>query len=274
MSTHSGRNLAYLFCFVVISVATVGFFVGLQSPMNPGATGQLGGQSLESGLVSIPHSAAPFNRTGETAVLATVYSEMRGVTERRHADRVTELSELVSSADPLAEVVITDAEKAFALARRDQNRAFNGAPPTVPHPIDQMSARACAACHTDGVKTKSLRIPKMSHQFLTNCTQCHVGTIVSADSDGSGLAAGNSFVGLPAPQGGPRAFALAPPQIPHSTWMRSDCTSCHGVMGANGLRTTHPWRQNCQQCHAPSSTLEQVQLDSQPQFLPPPAVKE
>jgi nitrate reductase cytochrome c-type subunit len=50
-------------------------------------------------------------------------------------------------------------------AMGDKNRAFNGAPPTIPHPVDQMSSNSCMACHGDGVKTATLRISKMSHQF-------------------------------------------------------------------------------------------------------------
>jgi cytochrome c-type protein NapB len=56
---------------------------------------------------------------------------------------------------------------------------------------------------------------------------------------------------------GVRAYTGAPPEIPHSTWMRETCLACHGGTGAEGLRTRHPQRQSCTQCHAPSAGLNQ-----------------
>jgi nitrate reductase (cytochrome), electron transfer subunit len=57
-----------------------------------------------------------------------------------------------------------------------------------------------------------------------------------------------------------RAFDGAPPTIPHSTLMRTDCLSCHGPQGLYGLRTPHPERQSCLQCHAPGAHLDQYQF--------------
>jgi cytochrome c-type protein NapB len=258
-----GQKLAYLICFVVISIAVTGYFVGLQSPMNP----------LQRAADTEFPAFAQSTHLHSGVVPATQYSEMGSATrERFRSVAQTSLRDLKSNFDLLAEIKITPEEKAFALAIRKQNRAFNGAPPTIPHAVDQLSAEACAACHTDGTKTETLRIPKMSHQFLANCTQCHVEH--KPQHMPAVIFRENTFVGLAAPDGGPRAYAGAPPQIPHSTWMRVDCASCHGFAGPQGIRTTHPWRQNCQQCHAPSATLDQVQLDSQPAFLPPLAVEE
>jgi cytochrome c-type protein NapB len=48
--------------------------------------------------------------------------------------------------------------------------------------------------------------------------------------------------------------------------------SCHGYTGLQGIRTTHPWRQNCQQCHAPSATMNQTLLAAEPEFLPAPVL--
>ena len=140
------------------------------------------------------------------------------------------------------------------------------------HPIDQRTSTACVACHGEGAKTASLRVPRMSHPFLTNCLQCHV-----ENNPAQKLAAlfrENSFTGLEAPKEGPRAFAGAPPQIPHATWMRSDCMSCHGSSGLHGIRTTHPWRMNCQQCHVPSASSDQTFPAAQSTFLPGPKIAE
>ena len=256
MTPETGQKIAYLICFVVISIVVTGYFVGLQSPMNPATVASDSNRE---------HHPQTFGK-GKT-IEATEYSRMAEVTASRSGKYRTRLSDLKWNVDPLAEFTTTAQQKKFALQLRGKNRAFNGAPPTVPHPIEQMPVESCLTCHGKGFKSESLRISKMSHQFLNNCTQCHVES--SPRHMPASVFRENSFVGLPAPTGGERAFPGAPPTIPHSTWMRVDCMSCHGFAGQQGIRTTHPWRQNCQQCHTPSSELDQIQLDSKPKFLPP-----
>ena len=260
MSNDVTSKATPLIAFVVVSVAVAGYFTGLQAPMK--------GTTSSSPLTA--DGQAELTANPETGVvLAPYYDEMANVTlaRRQHS----ELASLKSTIDPLAEFKIDPEDKLVALQQRKQNRAFNGAPPTIPHPVDQRSDAACVACHKAGAVTKTLRIPRMSHAFLANCTQCHV------ENNPRHMLAEvfreNEFTGLEAPIAGPRAFAGAPPQIPHSTWMRSDCMSCHGYEGRYGIRTTHPWRHNCQQCHAPSATMDQTLLISEPQFLPGPEIK-
>jgi len=258
MPDKTSRNIVGLICFVVVSVTIVGYFVGLQAPMSSVTTSsQVDVALLERG--QIPSG---------NVIPATHYTEIPEATRVRTAGWRTSLTELKSQNDPLAKVESSPEQKTVALEVRDENRAFNGAPPTIPHPADQTSSEACLVCHGMGVKTKTLRIPPMSHQFLANCTQCHVENRPRHMTPT--LFRENTFTGLPAPIAGPRAFPGAPPQIPHSTWMRSDCMSCHGVSGLPGIRTTQPWRKSCQQCHAPSSQLDQTLLVSEPAFLAPP----
>lgn len=69
--------------------------------------------------------------------------------------------------------------------------------------------------------------------------------------------AANLFDGLDSPDHGARAWSIAPPQIPHRTLMRERCESCHGVGGRDAMRSTHPDRQSCTQCHAPNAALDQ-----------------
>jgi nitrate reductase (cytochrome), electron transfer subunit len=266
MSADHQFSLAKLVGFIVISVAVVGFFTGLQAPMNP-VFSEDATNAKSTGLQHTPpEEIAP---PGDV-ILATRYADMPEATHERKKLWQSQLVNLKSSIDPLAEVIIEPGEKQAALERRERNRAFNGAPPTIPHPVDQRSVKACLACHGEGALTISLRIPRMSHQLLANCTQCHVEG--NPQHMAAELFRENTFAGLAAPTGGPRAFEGAPPMIPHSTWMRKDCLSCHGHTGLQGIRTTHPWRRNCQQCHAPSSTMNQTLLAAEPDFLPPPNV--
>ena len=261
MTTDRKSNAAMLIAFVVMSVAVAGYFTGLQAPMKITAA-----DANPKDLKQMPESRLSAE---EGVIPATHYSEMAATT-RSDRSRI-QLSALKSTIEPLAEIRISAEEKLLALQQRARNRAFNGAPPTVPHAIDHQSDTACVACHQQGAVTASLRIPRMSHTFLANCTQCHV------ESDPKHLPAENFrenlFAGLPAPTAGPRAYPGAPPQIPHTTWMRSDCMSCHGYEGRHGIRTTHPWRSNCLQCHTPAATMEQTLMNAEPRFLPGPEIR-
>ena len=266
-----GGKLGPLMATIVISVAIAGYFTGLQAPMTDYRT--MAEDSLAtpgpSSVIALPSNLL----TGTDVLPATHYSQMPLVI-RRLADERKENADWTERFGPLRQpndldeqIVITPSDKNFALEVRKRNRAFNGAPPTVPHAIDQMSSESCIVCHGPGFNIASLRASRMSHQFLSECSQCHV------ESNPTHLPASlfgeTTFVGLPAPKAGPRAFPGAPPQVPHPTWMRVDCLSCHGPIGEYGIRTTHPWRQDCQQCHAVASELEQTQPNSTPAFLQP-----
>jgi len=85
------------------------------------------------------------------------------------------------------------------------------------------------------------------------------------------LADGNRFTGKPQPGYGQRAYTGAPPAIPHSTWMRQTCLSCHGPDGTSAFRTSHAERQNCLQCHAVNASADQMpSLVGGPNSIPPP----
>lgn len=160
-------------------------------------------------------------------------------------------------------------DKAAAIARREARRAFNGAPPTIPHQIDNVSTQSCIACH--GLNGQSLRIgnevaaPALPHPYLTNCTQCHVPQNDILPEEQHWLE--NSFVGESTPMQGDRAYPGAPPTMPHSLWMRETCLSCHGPNGQSALRSGHVWRANCLQCHGQSASLNQFGGDNQ--FITP-----
>lgn len=185
-----------------------------------------------------------------------------------------------------ARIATTDERKA-ALKTRASLRAFDGAPPVVPHPITQDSSVACLVCHGNGLQVKDRFASKMSHAtFGGSCTQCHVSssapmTIANAGNLNAPLTE-NTFIGRDAPISGTRAWPGAPPTIPHRTLMRSDCMSCHGPSSLFALRTPHPDRQSCTQCHVPSAQEDQRVFASVPalgtvplpaDLLHPPAPK-
>jgi len=136
--------------------------------------------------------------------------------------------------------------RAFRAARR----AYDGAPPIIPHPLDPETERTqdCRPCHTYGGYNPTLRTysPRSPHPEMANCMQCHVLPVETApfrDSD---------WVSPDIPSYGVGGAVLgAPPAIPHALQMREHCVSCHGgVSAAPDIRTDHPERFNCRQCHA------------------------
>ena len=236
-----------VFLVIGIAVAFIGFFVGTRST------------SFDA------HEASK-----KAPVAARTYTQILQDPLASNEHWEESIDELGKKRPGLyAEVESSPEELDDALASRARNRAYAGAPPTVPHPVKQTGDLACVACHTDGVQIRGRTAPAMSHEYYTNCTQCHVpsNSPVPVDPSITGtMTKENTFAGLAEPRGGDTAWFGAPPQTPHQTFMRSECTSCHGVLGKEGMKSTHPWRQNCQQCHAPSAEIDQ---GMPPATLPP-----
>jgi cytochrome c-type protein NapB len=170
--------------------------------------------------------------------------------ERASAPLASEVLEVDRSNGPLTREAVTE---------RARLRAFDGAPPTVPHPVRQRSASECLACHARGLAIGAAVARPLSHPIYASCTQCHVvsASPVPAAEPSRAAQARNGFEGLASPARGERAWPGAPPEIPHPTWMRQECGSCHGASARAGLHTTHPERRSCTQCHAPSAVLDQ-----------------
>lgn len=154
---------------------------------------------------------------------------------------------------------LTVEQLAEVLAARGDRRAFDGAPPVVPHEIDPMSAASCIVCHGSDADyvIAGKRPAAMSHPFYANCTQCHVPADgLRALTEEERLVVASAFEGREAPGQGSRAYLGAPPTVPHAIFMRQNCMSCHGPDRPNAIRSSHPERQNCLQCHAPDASLD------------------
>jgi cytochrome c-type protein NapB len=138
------------------------------------------------------------------------------------------------------------------LAQTYARRAYPGAPPTIPHAIEEplgYGGKTCLACHENGgyVPKYTALAPIVPHPELTNCRQCHVPATTNS------VFRPSNWVSVEPPLTGRRAMAGSPPVIPHSLPMRENCLACHGGPGAaREIRTTHPERIHCRQCHVPS----------------------
>lgn len=255
------RGVTVLLCSV-IALAVIGFFVGIGDgvPKPDGVN--------ESSLVDLRPSDSDL--AGGKLVPALRYADIpstpMGPTkawQARPQDLPQPAFDLYTNIEPRAE------DKQASSKLRAARRAYNGAPPIIPHPIENTNDAACYACHSNGVKLAGLRASVMSHAFLANCVQCHA-PMAPAPFREIDATVETTFVGLPAPQEGQRAYPGAPPTIPHSRWMRENCKACHGgTQGWAGMESTHPWRTNCVQCHAPSATLDQMPDAEVVPMLPP-----
>ena len=219
---------------ILVAVAFTGYFVGLRQSRQASQRQAVYGKDSAGGADAID---VPF---------AVKYAELPrqkvGPNKSWHNDlkSLRQPAAVPPPKEPAAPQVV-----AALLQSRESRRAFDGAPPIIPHPTPPLAVAACLACHEQGATIGDKRAAKMSHPLYTNCTQCHV----EDTQPESKRFWDTTFTALrPAPA--ERAFPSAPPAVPHPAWMRNDCQSCHGASGPAPLRTTHPERQNCLQCHA------------------------
>lgn len=132
----------------------------------------------------------------------------------------------------------------------ERRRAYDGAPPVIPHALQ---TAACVVCHDDrGREVPGMGMAPANPHGATpgigkagRCLQCH---LVASQAP---PLAGSAFVGLGRVSWrGSRMYPGAPPVVPHRLFMREDCLACHaGPAARPEIRTTHPERTRCLQCH-------------------------
>lgn len=134
-------------------------------------------------------------------------------------------------------------------------RAYNGAPPIIPHPVQDEASfggKSCLSCHATGSYAPAMAIfaPIVPHPNLVACTQCHVPV----------LDEGELFQASDWQRSAPvsmieAALVGAPPPMPHPLQMRENCAACHtGAAAPAEIVVDHIERESCQQCHVASQT--------------------
>lgn len=242
MDTQFQRRRLTASVTVIVTLAFVGLFVGIRDRREPAAR-------VESSVISLEGKAAPARSHEELSRRPwSMEAQVWTPNVERHLPPVTPQNAQA---------------KAESMRLRAKRRAFEGAPPTIPHPVGQGSAVACLACHDHGLSIGAAVAPPWSHGRYTMCTQCHLAEVAPVwaaqkETAIGARAAANTFSPLRgAKKRSYRAYTESAPVIGHTTWMRERCSSCHGPYGRPGLQTSHPERQNCLQCHGSSALLDQ-----------------
>lgn len=262
--TSTGRKLAVVAGLVALTVGLSGFFMGLRQTelaaagmlVKPGATTKTSPAVIETDVPIAPR-----------------YSELADGRLRPNKDWVVHLATLKPSApvEQFAAEPLSSSDLVRLRARRSTRRQYDGAPPVAPHPLDQLTPAACMECHGKPTKIGNIQAPLVSHPVYTNCIQCHVSSVGPSSTwvaQHEALSEGNKFAGKDQSGQGKRAYVGAPPAVPHTTWMRDNCMSCHGPGGTVAMRTSHPNRQSCTQCHAPNAQLDARLAGGLPPPLP------
>jgi nitrate reductase (cytochrome), electron transfer subunit len=177
--------------------------------------------------------------------------------------------------------------RARTLASFRQLRAYPGAPPRVPHPLspEEFRSMSCNTCHESGGYSARFGAytPVTPHPEFRNCLQCH-----AADDGSVGVAMQGRLFSGEAPDTRPqrasapdfaalvwktsewpginrRAMNGSPPAIPHTLEMRGNCLACHaGPSAVAEIRTSHPERANCRQCHVPATYEVEEEVFTRP----------
>lgn len=152
-------------------------------------------------------------------------------------------------------------------------RAYPGAPPRVPHGLtdEEFRGGGCNVCHRRGgyVARFGTYAPVSPHPEFETCLQCHavadtlVGIALPRAQSGESCSqchvdpdaaaptfVAHDWVSTEWPAVGQSALPESPPSIPHGPQLRDNCLACHSGPGAvREIRTDHPERLNCLQCH-------------------------
>lgn len=248
------KTLAVIFLAVGM-LAVSGFFMGMRQTERRADQGRLPATTSEEAATTAPLVEIP---------TAPKYKEIAQAKWKANRDWHFTFADLPRAEDPPAGTNLPALEPTqlrAAVERRAALRAYDGAPPVIPHAIDTISVASCIACHGKDARLLigGKRPAEMSHPWITNCTSCHVpadGLRQLKEPAEARLIVESSFVGKPSPGHGLRAYGGAPPVIPHPVWMRQNCLACHGPDREQAIRSSHPDRKNCLQCHASNALFD------------------
>jgi len=256
----SHRSILTIVLIVVVIASISGLFMGMRQNDNNKKTWHS------------PWLAGPEAQPSEQKAfpVAPKYADIPTTKWKANKSWHNSLADLPHVKENLAEQkVLTPKERQKILAERSSRRAYDGAPPMIPHAINFRDINSCSACHApdSDVVIAGRRSPVMSHPMMSNCTQCHApndGLKMLQHSGTVGLVVESGFIGNSRMGRGSRAYKGAPPTIPHRVSMRQNCMSCHGAGMPDAITTPHPMRKNCMQCHAQDADYDNREMLAEP----------
>ena len=162
------QRAGWLIGVILFTVSVSGFFMGLR---------QTGSQISMTRPVSLvtPESERGAILESNFVLTAVSYANQDWLRDGANGQWQNRVANLTHPRPNLAALTnVTEDQRVLALTERAARRAFEGAPPVVPHPISQDSSAACLACHGPGLAVKDKIASKISHTHYSSCTQCHV----------------------------------------------------------------------------------------------------
>lgn len=150
---------------------------------------------------------------------------------------------------PMPEKPQSSTAKPRSMKQFQSRRAYPGAPPVIPHPAEDESSensQNCLSCHRTGAYVSSFErfAPTCPHPEYASCRQCHVAVISTQKFRST------DWQKIPYPSINQEKILGGPPPIPHHLRERENCVACHGSNSSiEAIRTSHPERVHCQQCH-------------------------
>ena len=247
----SHKSILAVLLMIVGIVSVSGYFMGMRQ-----------GDQMDEEVSPWLSAKAAQPDAQESFPVAPLYKDIPTTAWKANKDWVNSLANLPrEQMDRSPREVLGKHERALILMGREARRAYDGAPPTIPHAINYRDVNSCTACHSQNsnVLVGGKRTPAMSHPYMSSCTQCHAvaeGPAFAVRSGTTGLLVENKFRGNKRAGKGQRAYPGAPPTIPHRLWMRQNCVSCHGPGMPDAIVTSHPQRSNCLQCHAQNADYD------------------
>ncbi len=134
----------------LLSCAVVGFLTGTERANDP-----------PTSRAARPEAAAVTTAPGYLDLRTT----RRGPNAVMYANAIATFEARVPSPDAEAPPPLDEERRA--------RRAYDGAPPVIPHAVKQDRPPDCLGCHEHGVIIAGRRAPAMIHPRRESCNQCH-----------------------------------------------------------------------------------------------------